>query len=125
MISVLVQRSSDDDPGSTAPAVKASPAVAKALGALSPEQKADAVVAAGVDPASAVTTVTKAQLGGVVIGPDDWSAGGAGLVRRVREAGASGGRVPPFVIGLQEGGVYRAYPDLPPAESQLDIGLSG
>ncbi len=36
-----------------------------------------------------------------------------------------GGRIPPFVIGLQEGGVYRAYPDLPPAESQLDIGLTG
>ena len=35
------------------------------------------------------------------------------------------GRIPPFVIGLQEGGVYRAYPDLPPAESQLDIGLTG
>ena len=97
----------------------------KALGALSPEQKADAVVAAGIDPASAVDTVSKAQLGGVVIGPDDWSAGGAGLVRRIRDAGASGGRVPPFVIGLQEGGVYRAYPDLPPAESQLDIGLTG
>ena len=125
VISVLLQRESGEGPGAAGAGLKTSPAVSKALDALTPEQKADAVVAAGIDPSSAVATVSKAQLGAVVIGPEDWAAGGAGLVRQVRDAGASGGRIPPFVIGLQEGGVYRAYPDLPPAESQLDIGLTG
>lgn len=125
VVSVLLQRGADDEPDSAGAAVRTAPAVTKALGRLTPAQKADAVVAAGVDASSAVAAVSKTQLGGVVIGPDDWASGGAGLVRRVRTAGASGDRVPPFVIGLQEGGVYRAYPDLPPAESQLDIGLTG
>jgi len=125
VISVLAQRESEDEPRAAAPGPKASPAVTKALDALTPQQKADAVVAAGIDPSSAVETASKAQLGGVVIGADDWAGGGAGLVKRVRDAGVAGGRVPPLVIGLQEGGIYRAYPDLPPPESQLDIGLTG
>ncbi|MBA2545392.1 MAG: hypothetical protein H0V15_00810 [Solirubrobacterales bacterium] len=128
VVSVLVQRGSDESPAAAPGGLEASPdssKALKALKALTPEQKADAVVAAGIDPSSAERTVSKAQLGGIVIGPDDWAAGGASLVKRLRAAGGSGERVPPLIIGLQEGGVYRAYPDLPPAETQLEIGLGG
>lgn len=123
VVSVLLQRDGDDEGEAAAPAPKASPVVLKAVKGLTPRQKADSVVAAGIEPRAAKKEVSGAQLGGVVIGPDDWAAGGSALVKRVRAAGSSRGRIPPLVIGLQEGGVYRSYPDLPPAESQLDIGI--
>ena len=123
--SVIVQRQGDEDSGATTTVQASSPAVAKALKGLSPEEKADAVVAAGIDTSSGEGAVAASQLGGIVVGPEDWAGGGAGFVRRLRAAGATGGRIPPLVIGLQEGGTYRAYPDQPPAERQLDIGIGG
>ena len=55
---------------------------------------------------------------------------GAVLVRAENGAGAAkplaqaGGEIPPLIAASQEGGVYRSFPDLPPAERELDIGRS-
>jgi beta-N-acetylhexosaminidase len=52
------------------------------------------------------------------------------LVRTENGVGAAkalanaGGEIPPLVTASQEGGVYRSFPDLPPAERELDIGRS-
>jgi beta-N-acetylhexosaminidase len=56
---------------------------------------------------------------------------GAVLVRSENGPGAAkalaqvGGEIPPIVAASQEGGVYRSFPDLPPAERELDIGRNG
>ncbi len=60
------------------------------------------------------------------------AAGGRrGLVRDLQGAddavaparpSAAGGRIPPLIVGVQEGGIYRAYPGLPPALGQREIG---
>ena len=49
----------------------------------------------------------------------------ASLVGDLRAAGRSGGRIPPLLAAPQEGGPYRAFPDQPPVERQLDIGDAG
>ena len=36
------------------------------------------------------------------------------MLSRLRAQSAAGGRIPPLIVGLQEGGIYRAYPGLPP-----------
>ena len=55
---------------------------------------------------------------------------GAVLVRQENGVGAAkalanlGGEAPPLVAASQEGGIYRSFPELPPAERQLDVGRS-
>ena len=63
--------------------------------------------------------------------PNTVSGGlGAVLVRQENGGGAAkalaslGGEIPPLVAASQEGGIYRSFPELPPAESELDIGRS-
>lgn len=125
LASILVQRSGGGE-DAAGPRLEAAPEVRRALAAMSPAQKAEAVLAAGVtEPASATSLVRKAQLGAVVIGPAAWSAGGPALLARLRREGGAEDRVAPLIVALQEGGSYRAYPDLPPARRQLDVGLTG
>jgi beta-N-acetylhexosaminidase len=56
---------------------------------------------------------------------------GAVLVRAENGVGAAkalangGGEIPPLVATSQEGGIYRSFPELPPAERELDIGRNG
>lgn len=56
---------------------------------------------------------------------------GGVLVRTENGVGAAkaltgiGGDVPPLVVASQEGGIYRAFPELPPGEDELDIGNNG
>lgn len=120
---VLLQDPSESDPG--APAPPDAPAeVAKRIAAMSPEQKADAVLAAGfTDGGAAAKLAGKAQLGGVFVGPAAWPGGRAGtqLVAQIAAAGAAGGRVPPLLITRQEGGPYNSLSDLPPAQRQIDV----
>lgn len=124
LASVLIQRGSDSEQAD-APALDAPPAIAKAVKAMRPAQKADAVVIAGfVSQADAVEDAGANQLGGVIVGAEDWfgATKGRALLARLRSAGSSGTRIPPLIVGRQEGGAYRAYPDLPPAEGQREIG---
>jgi beta-N-acetylhexosaminidase len=117
LAAVLSQRGSSDEASSPK-------GEAAALGKRSLEQKVDSLLVSGFDdPAGAEARLRSAELGGIVVGAEDWAAGGRGLVSRLRRAGASGaGRVPPLLVARQEGGAYRSYPDLPPAVRQLDVG---
>jgi beta-N-acetylhexosaminidase len=125
LASILIQRGSDDDEPEAAAAAGASPPVAKALGALTPEQKVDAVLVTGFDdPAAAEAQLGKTQLGGVLVGPEDWQSGGPALTKALRAAGSGKGRIGPLIVGTQEGGVYRDYPDLPPEQLEIEIGES-
>jgi beta-N-acetylhexosaminidase len=94
---------------------------AKAAKGLSTEEKIATVLAVGYDGTEA-PHVADTQ-GGVVIGPANWA--GASAAPSVAARIHAGGRIPPLVIGVQEGGQYRSYPDLPPAERELDLGDSG
>ena len=38
------------------------------------------------------------------------------LARGITKAGEARGRIPPLVVAAQEGGIYRSFGDLPPAE---------
>jgi beta-N-acetylhexosaminidase len=59
----------------------------------------------------------------VVIEPDNWPGASAApaLLSQIHRSGT----IPPLVIGVQEGGQYRAYDDLPPTQRELDIGDTG
>ncbi len=116
--SVLIQRGGEEEPD-VAPTLASTPEARKTVRALSLEQKADAVLAAGVDGSGRA-----AGAGAAVIGADAWAAGGPGLIERLRRSGGAKGS-PPLIVGVQEGGKYRAYPDLPPAQTELQVGVTG
>jgi beta-N-acetylhexosaminidase len=71
--------------------------------------------------------VRSRQLGGVVVNTPNWvdSASGTALVGAIRAAGREDGRVPPLLVAPQEGGEYRAFADLPPEQTELEIGDGG
>ena len=117
--SVLIQRGGAEE-ADVAPKLAATPEARKAVRALSLEQKAAAVLAAGVDGSGRAPGA-----GAAVIGADAWAAGGPGLIARLRRSGAGAKGSPPLIVGVQEGGNYRAYPDLPPAQSELQVGITG
>ncbi len=123
LASILIQRSGDDPEGE-APATKAAAPVEKAAKGLSPEQEVDAVVVSGFESsASGARLARNSQLGGLLVGPEDWfdTFKGRTLLSRLRAQSAAGGRIPPLIVGVQEGGIYRAYPGLPPALGQREI----
>lgn len=125
VVTVLIKHGSDDD--SAAEAVPGPPQVEKLVSAMSPQQKAEAVLAAGfTDPDAAVKQAQKTQLGGFVVEPEAWPglARGRQLLARISAAAGGGGRVPPLLITQQEGGQYNALPDMPPALRQIDITTS-
>ena len=116
--SVLAQRASDDagdPPRGTGPPKE----LKGKLERLSLSEKTGQVVIAGfADPAAAGK---EAALGGILVGAEDWAGSGRGVISRLRGA-AGADAVPPLIVGVQEGGVHRAYGDLPPAETQVEIG---
>lgn len=116
--SVLIQRSGEEE-ADIAPKLASTPEARKAVRALSLEQKAGAVLAAGVDGSGRA-----AGAGAAVVGADAWAAGGPGLIAGLRRSGGANGS-PPLIVGVQEGGNYRAYPDLPPAKTELQVGMTG
>ncbi len=75
----------------------------------------------GIDAtAPIVAEVRKRQLGGVLVGPENGAS--PELLTGLERAGRSGERIPPLLVAAQEGGVYRAFGELPPAERAIDIG---
>ena len=123
LASILIQRGGDDDSGEP-PATKASAPVEKAAKALSAVQEVDAVVVSGFEGSDSGAKLARgAQLGGLLVGPEDWfgTFKGRTMLSRLRAQSAAGGRIPPLIVGVQEGGIYRAYPGLPPALGQREI----
>jgi beta-N-acetylhexosaminidase len=115
--------SSDDHQRARGVSVKADEVVR----GLSTEEQVDQVLLLGFDgtdkSAPIVAELGARQLGGVLVG----SANGtdSSLVGAIAKAGAADNRIPPLVVAAQEGGVYRSFPDLPPAERAIDIGDLG
>jgi beta-N-acetylhexosaminidase len=63
----------------------------------------------------------------VLISPRNWldATQGPALVGAMRAAALDRGRLSPLFVVAQEGGTYRALPDLPPAQRELDVGETG
>jgi beta-N-acetylhexosaminidase len=122
--SVLIQRGGDDDEDDQGAGAKAAAPVQRAADRLSPVQEVDAVVVSGfANSAAGAKLARSAQLGGLLVGADNWfgTFKGRTMLSRLRAQSAAGGRIPPLIVGVQEGGAYRAYPGLPPALGQREI----
>jgi beta-N-acetylhexosaminidase len=105
--------------------------VRELVASMSPEQKVDGVLLLGFEGTDAGAPIVERlgdrQLGGVLVGSRNWvdTSQLVSLVAELAVAGRSGGRIPPLIVTSQEGGPYRAFPDFPPGERQLDIGDRG
>ena len=121
---VFVRDDSDDpgDPEQRAAGVsRKAEEVVRGLGA---DQQVDQVLLLGFDgtdrSAAIVSEAGERQLGGVLVGTENGAS--PELLDAIARAGAAGGRIPPLLVAAQEGGIYRAFPELPPAERAIDIG---
>jgi beta-N-acetylhexosaminidase len=98
---------------------------------LTAEQLVDQVLLIGFDgtdrSAPLIAELADRQIGGVQVGPQNWAgaAEGAALTEAIREAGSTAARIPPLVVAAQEGGRYRSFTDLPPEQTELQIGDAG
>jgi beta-N-acetylhexosaminidase len=95
---------------------------------LTPEQLVDQVLLIGFDgtvlDAPLTAELAERQVGGVVVGPQNWAGAGPGaaLTGTIRKAGSTKARIPPLIVAAQEGGRYRSFADLPPQQTELQIG---
>lgn len=98
---------------------------------LTPTERVDQLLLLGFDGSDAGSPVfselRSRQIGGLLLGGGNWleATQGAQLIAGLRAAGLAGGRIPPLIAAEQEGGRYRSFPDLPPAEQELDVGDRG
>ena len=129
---VFLRGSGDEQRGeSAAPGGEVPASVRDIVDGLSPEEKVDQVLLLGFDGtgpgAGVVGEVRERQLGGVLVGARNWVDPDQleALTGAIRAAGRSGNRIPPLVATAQEGGPFRVFPGLPPAERPLDIGVTG
>ena len=97
---------------------------------LSPAEQVDQVLLLGFEGTDAtapiVSELSERPPGGLLVEPGNWpdATSGGALVAELAAAGREA-PIPPLVVGTQEGGTYRSYPDLPPAERELEIGDRG
>jgi len=121
----------EEDTEPRPPAAGVSEPVAEVVGGLSAEEQVDQVLLLGFagsePPLGIVDELATRELGGVLVEAENWAGAGPGaeLVERLRQAGSSAGRIPPLIVTTQEGGPYRALPDLPPEQTELEIGDAG
>jgi beta-N-acetylhexosaminidase len=91
---------------------------------LDAEEQVDQVLLVGFEGTDAsapiVAELGERQLGGVLVGPENGAS--PDLLDALAKAGRAGGRIRPLLVAVQEGGVYRAFPELPPGERAIDIG---
>lgn len=94
---------------------------------LDAEEQVDQVLLLGFEGADGsapiVAEAERRQLGGVLVGPENGAS--PGLLQAIVKASRSSGGIPPLLVAAQEGGIYRSFPELPPAERALDIGDTG
>lgn len=90
----------------------------------SPEELVDAILLTGFEGTrpgdDLLTELERRPPGGVLIGPANWEDRRAGkaLIAAIRKAAGEG----TLIATRQEGGTYRALPDLPPERRQIEIG---
>jgi beta-N-acetylhexosaminidase len=95
---------------------------------LTPEERVGQVLLLGfngTDQTSPIfSTVASEELGGVLIGPQNWldAEHGSTLAGALRATGLSERKTAPLIVASQEGGQYRSFPDLPPEQTELAIG---
>lgn len=124
-------RSESEDGETPAETTAAEEPIAEAVAGLSTYELADQVLLLGFEGTDAtapvVGEVRTRQLGGILIGPQNWpdAATGTALIAAIRDAGREEGRIPPLIVTSQEGGPYRALPDLPPEQTELELGDGG
>jgi beta-N-acetylhexosaminidase len=97
---------------------------------LSTEELAAQVVMFGFDgtdaSAPAIAELAADPPGAVLVGSENWvdAPTGETLVKAIREQTAQAPS-PPLIAAAHEGGAYRAFADLPPQQTQLEIGDTG
>ena len=128
---LLFFRGGSDEPDTPEPAVATVPdSVSAVVEGLTDEQLADQVLLLGFEgvdeTAPMLAELGGRELGGILIGPANWlgADAGAGLIEAIRSASATA-TAPPLIVASQEGGDYRSFADLPPEETELEIGDSG
>ncbi len=120
----------DEQEGGDAAAGERAPVTGPAAG-LDDEQLVDQVLLLGFDGTGTESEVfdelAERELGGVLVAAANWpdAATGTALVERLARAGRADGRVPPLIATSQEGGAYRELADLPPEQTELEIGDGG
>jgi beta-N-acetylhexosaminidase len=128
---LLLFRGDDDGEATSEPARGVSESVAALVRGLSPTERVSQVLLFGFDGTDQTSpifgTVTSEELGGVLIGPQNWvdAEQGGTLAGALRAAGLSERRTAPLIVAAQEGGEYRSFEDLPPEQTQLEIGDAG
>jgi beta-N-acetylhexosaminidase len=127
----LFLRGDDQQPATQNAPAALSAETSAAIDAMTPAELADQVLLLGFEGADGsaefLDQVRARQLGGVLVGAPNWvdSATGTALVGAIRAAGREDDRIPPLLVASQEGGKYRAFADLPPAQTELEIGDAG
>lgn len=124
--SILLQ--GGEQPEAGAARAKAAERLQRRVGGLDAAEKAAAVVLSGFESSGqAAKLASSGSLGGLLVGAEDWfgSFKGSTLISRLDAQAARSRGAPPLIVGVQEGGPYRAYPELPPAETQATVGATG
>jgi beta-N-acetylhexosaminidase len=128
---LLLLRDGDDEEATSEPARGVSESVAAVVRGLSPTERVSQVLLLGFDGTDQTSpifgTVSSEEVGGVLIGPENWVDADQGrtLAGALRAAGLAERRTAPLIVAAQEGGEYRSFGDLPPERTQLEIGDAG
>ncbi len=128
---ILLATGDDEAPEEPAATPGVSAETSTLVGEMTTEALADQVLLLGFEgtdgSAPFLDEVRSRQLGGVIVNTPNWvdSASGTALVGEIRAAGREDARIPPLLVASQEGGRYRAFPDLPPDQTELEIGDGG
>jgi beta-N-acetylhexosaminidase len=128
---LLLFRGDDDQVATPVSGRGVSESVASLVRGLSTEEQVSQVLLLGYDGTDQTSpilgTVASEELGGVLFGPENWidAEQGSALAGAIRAAGIAEGRTPPLIVAAQEGGEYRSFPDLPPEQTELQVGDTG
>lgn len=105
-----------------------SPEAASLAQSMSVDELARQVLLLGFDGADpndpALSTLALNQLGGIMVGPDNWADASTGeaVVKAIQSSAENNGLIPPLMTVAQEGGEDRALPDMPPSRTELAVG---
>jgi beta-N-acetylhexosaminidase len=128
---LVLFRGGDDEDAGANPGRGVSEPVAALVRGLTPEERVGQVLLLGFDGTDQTSpifsTVASEELGGVLIGPQNWldAQQGSTLAGALRATGLSERKTAPLIVASQEGGEYRSFPDLPPEQTELAIGDTG